>query len=1039
MRNPDLRKALLGLAVLATLAACSSSVNAPPIPSRGTVPTATPTAGPASSGSVSLGSSPATSTLSVPGDGSEALTFAAVAGGGKLNLAASQGAPAGLTPLSVAGSRTQARLHAQSVVVTPFLYTTITNAGTGTLTIPVPTILYTAASAITGTYALYYNAGSGWVQAATATASNSATLQFNPQVASVAIAGGSSITIALASVVASQPQSGPQLLPGQGTLLAGQSTVIGVSEIGAQSFTTAVKGGATVAPAGPISGGQQYFNVTAVSAGSATVTITDDAKQSATFTLTVLPAAATTVVASTATAQNLPAATGVTNPQVTIAGGGPAGKKIVVADTAGAAGPAGLPALPSPLLVNSETATPIFGLEGTTLSDATGAGASAVTTTSVSGFSVSVTLPAAPAAGTPFSVLFYTPPIPPALPGGWALAAGSSCSFTGATVTCQLPLGSSTVPFQLPGGLNFGLEIAQVAQPAPSGSSIVLQRGGTPITALSLPLGTDAELTASEAGYSGTFNVAVTPATSIGNIGQNVAVNPASAASTNGAPVNLAVGALAVNSANTITVSDGNGRQTTLAASVTSNANATVLGLPTTAGVKLNGDNDGANLGLPGSGAHGFIGVGALGASFGSFPTPSLPAGATVLDVISATMLTNVTLGSSVSFSVNVPSGMSNFGEEVYLPSLGGASLPGIVQGAWNPNPSSGACVAGGATLTCTFAPGATLGAVPIPAGAQIGFVVYATPAAPALHLYETDTQNAVNIIQSNANGAVVPSQLLGNAAEPFVPNFLGQDATNSLYLAVQNYAGSNITEGVAVFAPGATGSATPVRSFSTGELQNINYLAVAPDGTVYSQQTPGAGGLTVFPPAASGLFPPNSQLSAPPNTTLGAVAIPPDGSIFVYAVKSNPLVFEILKYPAGSIGSATPSAVITGPNTGLQDSRGGSTFVAMAVDHNDNIYVLLSTFDPSSNGFHGSVEVFAAGSSGNATPIATIAGKNTMLYGLVGSSLTVDPAGNIFVAGPPGSGAIYVFNAGANGNVAPARTITGSGILSPASVLVGP
>jgi hypothetical protein len=171
----------------------------------------------------------------------------------------------------------------------------------------------------------------------------------------------------------------------------------------------------------------------------------------------------------------------------------------------------------------------------------------------------------------------------------------------------------------------------------------------------------------------------------------------------------------------------------------------------------------------------------------------------------------------------------------------------------------------------------------------------------------------------------------------------------------------------------------------------------------------------------------------------LGAVAIPPDGSIFVYAVKSNPLVFEILKYPAGSIGSATPSAVITGPNTGLQDSRGGSTFVAMAVDHNDNIYVLLSTFDPSSNGFHGSVEVFAAGSSGNATPIATIAGKNTMLYGLVGSSLTVDPAGNIFVAGPPGSGAIYVFNAGANGNVAPARTITGSGILSPASVLVGP
>jgi hypothetical protein len=466
------RNALLGSAALAMLSACNSSVSAPQIPgTHGTVATPTPTpsptatpAGPGSTGTVTLGSGASTSTLAVAGAGMEAIMFPAVAGGGKLSLAASVAVPAGVTPLSFGGIRTLSRARPLSVTVTPLLYTKISNAGTSSLTLPVPTLLYTPSSPITGTFALYDNAGSGWMQVATATGNKSASLTFTPAVASVTIPVGGSITVALAQV--SGTGSGLTVLPGSATLLAGQSTVFTVSETGAQSFTaTSSSSAATVAPAGPVAGGQQSFTVTAGAAGSAMITVADDAADSAVVAVTVV--AGSTVIASTATAQNLPAATGITNPQLTITGGAPSGKQIVVSDTA-AGGPAGLPALPSPLTVNAQSAVPVFGLEGTTLSDLNGAGAAATTLTSVSGFTLSATLAAVPSPGTRFSVLFYTPPIPLALAGGWAVAAGSSCAVTSATVACTLPLGSSSAPFQVPGGLNFGLEIVQISAPPPT-------------------------------------------------------------------------------------------------------------------------------------------------------------------------------------------------------------------------------------------------------------------------------------------------------------------------------------------------------------------------------------------------------------------------------------------------------------------------------------------------------------------------------------------------------------------------------------------
>ena len=73
------------------------------------------------------------------------------------------------------------------------------------------------------------------------------------------------------------------------------------------------------------------------------------------------------------------------------------------------------------------------------------------------------------------------------------------------------------------------------------------------------------------------------------------------------------------------------------------------------------------------------------------------------------------------------------------------------------------------------------------------------------------------------------------------------------------------------------------------------------------------------------------------------------------------------------------------------------------------------------------SITVYAAGASGNATPVATIAGGNTGLNTPTGIAL--DGAGNIYVANELGfsSNSITVYAAGASGNATPTATISGS------------
>ena len=141
------------------------------------------------------------------------------------------------------------------------------------------------------------------------------------------------------------------------------------------------------------------------------------------------------------------------------------------------------------------------------------------------------------------------------------------------------------------------------------------------------------------------------------------------------------------------------------------------------------------------------------------------------------------------------------------------------------------------------------------------------------------------------------------------------------------------------------------------------------------------------------------------------------DSNNLLYVANAKTATIDI--FPAGS---STMQAQIGGSNTGL-GAPGTSALPpdTVAVDASRNVYV----FDTKT----ATLSEFAAGAHGNVAPIRTISGSNTGLSGGNGFSfgLAVSQAsGKIFVSNP-GSNAILGFAATASGNVAPIQTIVGS------------
>ncbi|MGC2495172.1 hypothetical protein [Candidatus Binatus sp.] len=247
----------------------------------------------------------------------------------------------------------------------------------------------------------------------------------------------------------------------------------------------------------------------------------------------------------------------------------------------------------------------------------------------------------------------------------------------------------------------------------------------------------------------------------------------------------------------------------------------------------------------------------------------------------------------------------------------------------------------------------------------------------------------------------------------------------------------------VTIYAPGSDG--TDPSTVTTVSGQNTGFeapvaIAIAPTGiagltrfytTICGKVCGGTGPASVnrydfYIPDGGGTFDVDPAAVIKGDDTgldepIG-VALDSSGNIYVandFGGESG--LGSVTVYPFGSNGNVTPITKITGGKTGFDFPTG------IALDSSRNIYVTNCGVDCNGSNAR-SVEIFAAGSSGNVRPTATITGGQTDLAFPFGIAL--DSGGNIYVAneigGENGLGSVTMYPAGSNGNVAPTATIAG-------------
>jgi len=226
----------------------------------------------------------------------------------------------------------------------------------------------------------------------------------------------------------------------------------------------------------------------------------------------------------------------------------------------------------------------------------------------------------------------------------------------------------------------------------------------------------------------------------------------------------------------------------------------------------------------------------------------------------------------------------------------------------------------------------------------------------------------------------------------------------------------------VNIYPATATGNVPPFELI-TGSYAPPGGVAVDASHNVYTAQLFGEDAITVYGAGAYGNVPPIQTIEGS-KTGLSnpyGVAVDASGNSYV----PNEGNSSVTVYTAGANGNVSPIQTISGSSTGLLGPSG------IALDGASDIYVTNCCVS-GSNG--GSVTVYAAGANGNVSPIRTISGSNTGLVDPGG--IAVDATGHIYVADYT---AITVYAAHAHGNVSPIRTIAGlnTKLLYPFSVAV--
>ena len=301
-------------------------------------------------------------------------------------------------------------------------------------------------------------------------------------------------------------------------------------------------------------------------------------------------------------------------------------------------------------------------------------------------------------------------------------------------------------------------------------------------------------------------------------------------------------------------------------------------------------------------------------------------------------------------------------------------------------------------------------------------------PAVTAKTLYSADSANyTVDMYTANQSGAVSTSATIAISSAD-LPTAIAGDASGNLYVGVDTNTGGQVL----VFASGATTvsrtitlpnpgnpNSNQVVSMTTDSLGNL-YVAGSSVATT-TGVTSSVASIFVFAPGATGSAAPLRTISGSATTLavgsaasgIAQMAMDSKDNLYVAEGGGSPGT-AVIMFATGANGNVAPTVITS------------STYAPTGVtlDAQDNIYISQSTSGPSGK-YPSAVYVFAKGSAAGATPTRTIMGTATG-QDIYLNNIHVDSAGNIFVAQvADGHQAYLVYSATANGNVAPSSTLS--------------
>jgi hypothetical protein len=297
-------------------------------------------------------------------------------------------------------------------------------------------------------------------------------------------------------------------------------------------------------------------------------------------------------------------------------------------------------------------------------------------------------------------------------------------------------------------------------------------------------------------------------------------------------------------------------------------------------------------------------------------------------------------------------------------------------------------------------------------AGLALGVVSAALVALPATALASSapafgttwvTSQSGNSVTELSPTGAVVGAPIKGASTGLADPQGVASDSSGHVFVA--NVAGNSITE----YAAGASGNTAAIATISGSQTGLSGPTGLALSGTSLWVTDANTDTLEAFTVGADGNVLPNQTIAGPKTRLDRPVGLFLSEGFAMFVV-NNPegRAGSVESFDPSSSGNTAPLDRLAGAKTGLDQPT------AVVADEQFDLFV--------TNSHSNTITEYDEG-LGNVEPSAVLSGAATKLDGPVG--LGLDALGRLSVANA-GDGALRVFSAGAHGDKAPLRSVTG-------------